>query len=126
MTRHGVAHRLAGVPCSHPCVNFTKKGNMIMIEKTEKGKVIRTPLRRGPCALCASIALHRGTHVEILAPGRGGKHRKSERRLPGDRRVPSPSWACKICKVRLCKKVCFARWDHVDNCAPVERALVLA
>ena len=97
-----------------------------MVEKTEKGKTFKTPLSRGPCALCTSIATHSGTHVETLAPGRGRKHSKSERLMPGGGRVPWPSWACKICKVRLCKKRCFARWDHEENCAPVDRELVLA
>ena len=34
-------------------------------------------------------------------------------------------WACKICKVRLCKAKCFHRWDHDTNCAPCNRVLSL-
>ena len=94
--------------------------------KTEKGKIIKTPLTRGPCALCASIATHSGANVETLAPGRGRTHHKRRRQMPDGRRIPEPSWACKICKVRLCRKVCFARWNHEDNGPPLDRELVLA
>ena len=53
------------MPCSHPCVNFLRLTgkNIIMVEKTEKGKTFKTPLTRGPCALCTSIATRSGTHV---------------------------------------------------------------
>ena len=94
-----------------------------MTKKPAKG-VPAEYLKFGECKLCAESAKLSSTIQVIGAPGRGAAHR-SRRGMPDGKRVPQTGFACKICKVRLCRKGCFTLWNHDDNCAPCQRVLCL-
>lgn len=104
-------------------------GQAIMVEKVIAGKKVKDRLKIGECELCLAVARQKGIRVETLAPGRGRAHSRARRKQANDTRIPRPTWACPICKVRLCRKggekMCFKRWCHDGNCAPCERQLVL-
>ena len=96
----------------------------IMIAKPTKGQKAKYLKGKGDCRLCVELAKQSTTIHVTGAPGRGKVHR-AQKAPPGKSRPGQTVWACKICKVRLCKAKCFHRWDHDTNCAPCNRVLSL-
>jgi hypothetical protein len=89
---------------------------------------------RGPgrCELCSAISKQKGC-LQVMEPAnrqtwsrkRGQRVQKKQRLLPNGKPVPRTSFACGVCRVRLCKKGCSKKWDHETGCAPCDRQLVL-
>ena len=141
---------LAGLPSAHPMVNIKQNPTVwrvplrppqqrpslsplcasamrpqaIMIAKPTKGQKAKYLKGKGDCRLCVELAKQSTTIHVTGAPGRGKVHR-ARKAPPGKSRPGQTVWACKICKVRLCKAKCFHRWDHDTNCAPCNRVLSL-
>jgi hypothetical protein len=47
---------------------------------------------RGRCAFCSKVAAAAGTRTH------------SSEKMPDNKAIPKPAWACSICKVHLCEK----------------------
>ena len=112
---------MLGQPSTHPHLHWKKVSG------------IKGP---GRCELCFAVAQQKGC-MQVTEPAssrvwgrkRGQRAQKKQRLLPTGKPVPQTSFACGVCKVRLCKKKgkkegCFHKWDHELVCAPCDRLLV--
>ena len=105
---------LLGLPSGHAPVNVVKYPKRV---PGLEGK------RR--CALCWAISMKKGCQEVVAPSGRGKKVQANRRLLPNGKPVPQTRFACNLCRVWLCKRGCFHKWDHDTGCAPCDRQLVL-